>query len=76
LQKLIFNIYIYNKNMENKNFNFCLKVPDEISFSVPQNIEFFKNFCFCLKVPDEISFSIPQNIELFKITILNNNKKK
>ncbi len=29
--------------MENKNFNFCLKVPDEISFSVPQNIEFFKN---------------------------------
>ena len=29
--------------MENKNFNFCLKVPDEILFSVPQNIEFFKN---------------------------------
>ncbi len=56
--------------MENKNFNFCLKVPDEISFSVPQNIEFFKNFSLCLKVPDEISFSIPQNIELFKITIL------
>ena len=55
--------------MENKNFNFCLKVPDKILFSVPQNIEFFKNFNFCLKVPDEISFSIPQNIELFKITI-------
>ena len=31
------------KNMENKNFNFCLKVPDKISFSVPQNIEFFNN---------------------------------
>ena len=29
--------------MEKKNFNLCLKVPDEISFSVPQNIEFFKN---------------------------------
>ena len=29
--------------MENKNFNFCLKVPDKIFFSVPQNIEFFKN---------------------------------
>ena len=57
--------------MENKNFNFCLKVPDEISFSVPQNIEFFKNFSLCLKVPDEISFSIPQNIEFFK----NNNFK-
>lgn len=28
--------------MENKNFNFCLKVPDEISFSIPQNIELFK----------------------------------
>ena len=56
--------------MEKKIFNLCLKVPDEISFSVPQNIEFFKNFSLCLKVPDEISFSIPQNIELFKITIL------
>ena len=30
------------KNMENKNFSFCLKVPDKILFSVPQNIEFLK----------------------------------
>ena len=51
--------------MENKNFNFCLKVPDKISFSVPQNIEFFKNNNFCLKVPDKILFSVPQNIEFF-----------
>jgi len=58
--------------MEKKNFNFYLKVPDEISFSIPQNIEFFKNNNFCLKVPDEISFSIPQNIEFFK----NNNFKQ
>ena len=29
--------------MEKKNFSLCLKVPDEISFSIPQNIEFFKN---------------------------------
>jgi len=57
--------------MENKNFNFCLKVPDEISFSVP-HIEFFKNNNFCLKVPDEISFSVPKNIEFFK----NNNFKQ
>ena len=28
--------------MENKNFNFCLKVPDKILFSVPQNIDFLK----------------------------------
>ena len=52
--------------MEKKNFNFCLKVPDKISFSVPQNIEFFKNFSFCLKNIDKISFSVPQNIEFFK----------
>ncbi len=52
--------------METKNFNFCLKVPDKISFSLPQNIELFKNFNFCLKVPDKILFSVPQNI---KITI-------
>ena len=58
--------------MENKNFNFCLKVPDEISFSVPQNIEFFKNFSLCLKNIDKISFSVPQNIEFFK----NNNFKQ
>jgi len=25
-----------------KNFSFCLKVPDKILFSVPQNIELFK----------------------------------
>ena len=56
----------------NKNFNFCLKVPDEISFSVPQNIEFFKNFSLCLKNIDKISFSVQQNIEFFK----NNNFKQ